>query len=103
MQPALMIDNSQPVTAADLAMQTLPGVVAVARPLFAGATDASGNVPVKIAVPLTAAEVAEIHAAGKAVLPYANNIGWGDCRPPCYTGCWVVVVCYGYRVVELIH
>lgn len=78
MQPAVMIDSAQPVTAADIAAKPIPGVVAVARPLFAGATDAQGNVPDPIATPLTAAEVATIHAAGLAVLPYVNNLGWGD-------------------------
>ena len=79
--PAIMADSAHPFSASDLAV--LPaGTVAIARPLFAGATDADGSVAVPIATPLSAAEVATIHGAGLAVLPYANNLGWVDLTDP---------------------
>lgn len=82
MQPALMIDAASeftPATLANLSSRGLPGVVAVARPLYAGATlGDSNNVPNRIATPLSAREVADIHTAGLAVVPYVNSLGWGD-------------------------
>jgi hypothetical protein len=53
----------------------LVGCVAVGRYLFAGATDAQGNVPEPVATPVTADEIAAIHAAGLAVLLIDNGIG----------------------------
>ena len=80
--PALMIDSAQeftPATLANLAGRGLPGVVAVARPLYAGATLGDSNtVPNRIATPLSAGEAAAILGAGLAVLPYCNSLGWGD-------------------------
>lgn len=80
--PALMIDSAAeftPATLNNLAGRGLPGVVAVARPLYAGATLGDSNtVPDRIAAPLSAREAADILGAGLACVPYCNSIGWGD-------------------------
>lgn len=78
MTAGTMLDTNVPVTTTYLRSVNVAGLVAVSRPLFGGATDANGNVPQPVATPVTAGEVAAIHAAGLAFLPYANNYGYGD-------------------------
>ena len=62
MQPAIMVDSSQPFTAARLASlkSALPGLVSVARYLFAGATvsGSDATVPQPVAAPLATEEIA---------------------------------------------
>lgn len=60
----------------------LTGCVGVGRYLFAGATDAQGNVPQPVATPLTPDEAQAILAGGLAILPIDNGIGWGDTTGP---------------------
>lgn len=77
MTPGLMLDTNQDVRTLSGILET-PGLVAVARPLFAGATDAQGQVPQPVATRIASDEVAAILAAGLAFLPYANNLGTSD-------------------------
>jgi hypothetical protein len=60
----------------------LVGCVAVARYLFAGATANDGSVPVPVATPLSTDETQAILAAGLAILPIDNGIGYGDTTGP---------------------
>ncbi len=74
MTPGLMLDCAHRFDP----QQAPPGTVAVARYLFAGATDAAGQVPQPVATPLDAAEVADILQGGYALLTIANNLGSSD-------------------------
>lgn len=81
-----MADSAQAFTADRLAAlkAAVPGLVAVARYLFAGATvsGTDATVPTPVADPLTTEEIATIAAAGLALLPIANNFGYGEEQTP---------------------
>lgn len=80
--PALMVDSNRPAQEL-IGHLGLTGCVAIARPLYAGATSGvDGPVPEPVATPLDASELAVIRQAGLAAMPYLNSIGWGDLADP---------------------